>query len=267
MPDPESWPALLAEAITLIREKLPEDGNVIEVAEILNDLMQRRGHDRYTANGHELRDRGEEYTLLAGEVGYLTASALQILHGSGEIREMEGGGGEHYPIRALFEHLGWDRQAANIRIAGRIAATPLRASMGRIPPTGEIRWPHVKRLIEQSIVALTTNLPVLAVVGARIAVEEAVRSAHLDTGSTAEKIEPVKAWRLEEMLFSDVLKSPRGFSPLDREATKSQLSAVRNAGNDAAHTGLADDAYQNELIIHSTPKALASLSAAVDAHL
>lgn len=266
MPDPESWPALLAEAITLIREKLPEDGNVIEVAEILNDLMQRRGHDRYTANGHELRDRGEEYTLLAGEVGYLTASALQILHGSGEIREMEGGGGEHYPIRALFEHLGWDRQAANIRIAGRIAATPLRASMGRIPPTGEIRWTQVRLLIEQSIAALRSNLPALALVGSRIAAEEAIRSALTEVLGVARDDQPYGAWQRETEVFAE-LTTPGHFTPIDRNSTIATLSAVRDAGNEAAHTGQAPDSHLNELLLSMAPRALASLSAAVDARV
>ena len=268
MPDPDTWPALLAETVTLIREKLNDDGDTVDVAAILNELMERRGYDVYTAVGNVLKERGEQYALTAGEVAYMTGTALQMLAGTGEIRQL-GGGSHHHTVKILFEHLGWTEfvKGGDYRIDGKIAATPIRAAMAKVPATGEIRWTQVPLLIEQSIAALRSNLPTLALVGARIAAEEAIRSALQDVGHDPKDIETLKAWRREEKLFDTYLTSPGGFAPIDREATKSALSAIRDAGNNAAHTGEAVDAQANELLIHFTTRAIASLSAAVDAHL
>lgn len=56
-----------------------------------------------------------------------------------------------------------------------------------------------------------------------------------------------KAWQREENLFEG-LSSSGSFEPLDRSSTLAIFSAVRDAGNDAAHTGKADDAHLAELL-------------------
>ena len=263
MPDPDAWPALLAETVTLIREKLHDNSDTVEVAQILNELMVSRGYDMYTATGNLVKDHGEEYALTAGEVAYMTGTALQMLYGTGEIRNVGSGVG-HPAVKILFEHLGLP--GGDYQMDDRIAATPIRAAMANIPATGEIRWTQVRLLIEQSIVALRSNLPVLALVGSRIATEEAIREALQDVGHAPEDIERLRAaWRREETLFDNYLTTAGGFAPIDREATKSALSAIRDAGNEAAHTGEAVDAYANELLVHSATRAIASLSAAVSA--
>ncbi len=268
MPDPDTWPALLAETVTLIRERLHDNDDTVEVSLILNELMVRREYDVYTTTGNVVKDRGEEYALTAGEVAYLTGTALKMLYGTGEVRQL-GGGSHHQTVKILFEHLGWEELAKHdYQMDGIIAATPIRAAMANIPATGEIRWTQVRLLIEQSIVALRSNLPVLALVGARIATEEAIRRALQDVGHAPEEIEQLRAAvKREQKLFDYYLTSAGVFAPIDREATKAALSAIRDAGNDAAHTGEAADAYTNELLVHGATRAIASLSAAVNAHL
>lgn len=263
MPNPDGWPALLAEIMTLIRERLSEHGDTVEVSALLNELMQRRGHDRYTANGRELADRGEEYADEAGEVAYIMHTAIELLSGSAEILKLEGGG-SHYPIRAMLGRMGFEELGRrDFYMPQRIAATPVGVSVGAVPETGPIRWPEVGALISQSITALRHGLAVLALVGARIAVEEAVRSALSDLGRPDDD-QPGRPWQREDLLFDEFLTSPQAFTPLDRTATRAALSAIRDAGNEAAHTGTAPDAHQNELLVFQAPRAVASMSAAVE---
>lgn len=263
VPDADAWPALLAEVLSLIRERLVDHGDTVEVSSILNELMERRGYDRYTADGRELGSRGDEYALDAGEVAYLTSTALQILSGSAEIIDL-GGSGPHYPIRRLLTWMGHEELGRHdFRMPQRIAATPVRVAIGAVPETGQLRWPEVEALIRQSVVALRHDLAVLALVGARIAVEEAVRAALSDLG-VAEEDQPWRPWQREDLLFDVHLASSQGFTPLDRTATRTAVSGIRSAGNDAAHTGTAPDAHLNEVLVFQAPRAVASLSAAVD---
>ena len=94
-------------------------------------------------------------------------------------------------------------------------------------------------------------------------VEEAVESALRDV-DPSEVWEPMKAWDRERELFEKHLTQSKPFAPLDREATKTALSAIRSLGNTAAHDGAVTHELLEDCFLRLMPQALMSLSAAVE---
>jgi len=262
MPDPDTWPATLAWIVNRIRERLTRHDQRLETAILLRDLSQERGYPVYIPQPNEFRQRGgtDDDALNTGELEYLTYSAIQHLIHLGEIESVEGGGPLQFADQ-LIGALRWP-PVNNLRIDRFYRATPFRVARANTTlPEGAIRWQHVERLVHEAIEAHRRNLAVGATVVARVAVEEAVRAALEDVGERYD--ERANAWERENLLFDRVLTTTRGFTPLDRNATRATLSEIRNAGNNAAHQGVADDAHLTELLLTMLPRALQSLSQAV----
>jgi hypothetical protein len=257
-------PALTSEAVTRIRARL-DQSTVVETVEILNEMLAERDCGRYVQDPKQMAEEsGENCVLVAGEVGYAVTTAIRFLEGRTELRVVSGGG-EHPMVRMYFDEAGFDPQSkSGFSTPQSFIGTPLTVPLA--PPQGveDIKWDGVRLLVIQAVDALRFQLAPLAVVGARIAVEEAVVSALRDLNVSEDDI-PSRPWKREDVLFDDV-PEPHLFAPMDQTATRSALSAMRTAGNDAAHTGRADDAHQNEYLIFTAIRAIASLSAAVDAH-
>lgn len=96
--------------------------------------------------------------------------------------------------------------------------------------------------------------------------EEAIRSALAELG-VSEDDQLNRAWKREDLLFDEFLTDASKFKPMDRASTRAAESGVRDHGNEVAHTGLAEDAHVNEVFVSILPRALQSLSAAVEARL
>ena len=264
MLDPKAWPALVAEINSLLRSRLSEPGAVVDTVEILDELLNRRHCGRYASSQYELeKNMSEECILIAGELSYVAAAAIRAMEGRGEIR-VAGGGGTEAAAAAYLDYMGFDKAVKQgFGFPKTLVATPLSTLLSAPLEPGDMKWPHVESLISQSVKALRHELAPLALVGIRIAVEEAVKSALIDFGVDGAKVDDFRPYGREEILFDEYLKSSKTFTPMDRSATRSCLSAIRSAGNHAAHSGKADDAHNNELLVFSTLKAISSLSAAV----
>lgn len=262
MVDPATWPSMVAEAKTLIRETLSYE-KPLDITDTLNEMMTRRGHDGFIANANEARRRlGDEYILHAGEVAWAVGEALRELESNSEIRQL-GGGMAFYGVKAIGENLGYDTMTqGDYRFARWFGPTPKRAALSEYESLDGVRWDSALRLLEEARKAHLHRLPLIAVVGARVTAEETLRLALIDLG-VPEEDQAVKAWKREEILF-EILTGSGPFEPLDRSSTLAIFSAVRDAGNDAVHTGKADDAHLAEFLMSLLPRALQSLSAAVE---
>ncbi len=168
----------------------------------------------------------------------------------------------------MAQHLEWENSqflqspGYEGRYIGTAKLTAVAAEEWLDEPT--TRWPNVDRLRTQASAAYRMGLDVASAVVARVAVEEAIGLGLEDFNDDQPDM---KAFQREDRLFENHLNTNAGFSPLDRNATRAALSAIRDAGNPAAHDGEVKNALLLEL--HSTilPQALGSLSNAVSHRL
>jgi len=255
---------MVAEAKTLIRGGLTGYGNFLDVTDILNEMMQRRGYDDFIAELRQAGNKyGNEYVLLSGEVAWAVGEAIRELEAESEIRKL----GKQFDVasvKLLGSHLGFATLAGpDYTLEGRLGATPKGIQRLRFVGTQEIRWDQVQSLLDEVRRAHLSGLAVLSAVGARIVAEEAVRSALEELG-VPEDDQPNRPWKRESTLFDKYLaNAASAFEPMDQTSTQAVLSATRSYGNEVAHSGRADDAHLNELYVSILPQALQSLSAAV----
>jgi hypothetical protein len=199
-----------------------------------------------------------------GEIQHLLSEALHDLQSKGEIWDLGGGGNAH--VSTLLQALGWKGGEPNgiqrCRATSRLLAKALTPWV-----TLRTLWPNVDRLAEQAWQARQDGLDVAGAVTARVTVEEAIRRG-LEQVKAKEKWEDMKAAGRERLLFESYLtpKKALPFDPLDREATRSTLSALRSLGNDAAHDGSVPSDLLQDSLTRLLPQALMSLSAAVGAY-
>lgn len=266
MVEPEAWPSMVAEAKTLIRERLTGYEEPLQISDVLDEMMRRRNHERFIGQPNEARRTyGDEYVLLSGEVAWVVGEAIRELEAEAEIRPLSGGIFES--VRLMAGELGFESMNHDYRPPSLIAATPKRVRLsGHVETTG-IRWDAVRILVDEARRAHLHGLEVLSSVGARVATEEAIRSALFEFNVAEDEQARMGPWRREEVLFDEHLPNASVFTPMDKSSTKAALSGIRNHGNDAAHTGTANDAHLNELFVSILPRALQSLSAAVDSHV
>ncbi len=215
MLDPKAWPALVAEITSLLRSRLSEPGAVVETNEILDELLSRRDCSRYVSSQHALEQTmSKECILIAGELSYVTAGAIQAMVGRGEIRVAAGGGTEA-AAAAYFDHMGFDKAIRQgFGFPKTLVATPLSTLLTAPLEPGDVKWAHVESLINQSVKALRHELAPLALVGIRIAAEEAMKAALGDLGVDEAKVDGFRAYEREEFLFNE-LKSSKIFSPTE----------------------------------------------------
>lgn len=260
-PDPELWPVRIASIITRVRSLLGDPAAVLEPTSLLSELLAEEG---LTEGISELWRRQDDQAMRAAEVEFLMFQALHQMDRDGEAVPA-GGEFSGTTVSLFIGRMGWQGSstfAPSIRSAYRASVRLL--ARGQTPWAAfGTRWPNVDRLAEQAWRAWHENLDVAAAVTARVTVEEAVKRALEDAG--AQGWEDEKAARREALLFDTVVTTPKGFAPLDREATKTTLSGTRTLGNDAAHDGVVNNAALEEAILRLLPRALTSLASAVDA--
>jgi hypothetical protein len=119
-------------------------------------------------------------------------------------------------------------------------------------------------LVVEANSARERGLSVAAAVVSRVAVEEGVRRALTDIG--VEIPESSRAWQREDEVFKRLRPPPQLFTPLDFTATRAAFSAVRSLGNSVAHDGYIDDPQLTYTVSLLLPRALLSLSNAVNTH-
>jgi hypothetical protein len=256
MVQPEAWPSLVAEATTLIRENLTNYNDKVEVSQVISLMLADRDMGTYDARTND---------PLVGELVWAVREAIRTLEAEAELR----GIGSNSPpsVRIMWQEVGFDTTIVNdYRIPQWVVATPKRVQLAEYVEITDIKWEAVRRLLAEVRRAHLHGLEVVSLVGARIAAEESVKSALADLGVPQDQ-QPDRAWQREDRLFEDHLTSNAGFAPMDRTSTRSLLSTVRDSGNDAAHTGQAQNAHLNELLTSVLPRALVSLSAAVEHQL
>ena len=260
VPDPATWPAEEAEYLTRIRAAMDAPGSVLVVDELIRTILMEEGlgpggvGDIWRAD----RDKG----LRAAQIEYLVMEALHHLDRRGELWPA---GGEYNGaltgqlLDAIGSSLG-NQYAPNVRAAYRVTTH----GSGIAAEWAEFRtmWTNVDRLADQVGQAWASGLDVAAAVTGRVAVEEAVARA-LEELSSDDDWKGLKAAQREARLF-DLLTNPSVFTPLDREATKSALSAIRSLGNRAAHDGNVEHALLQDSLLRLLPQALVSLSRAVE---
>lgn len=265
MVNPDVWPSMVAEAKTLIRQRLTGYESLVEVTQILTLMLNERGYEHFLYDQREAERRYDaNYWVQAGEVIWAVGEALRELKVDGEIRFVSGGISPS-AVRFMWQQAGLDAASVNdYPLPQVIAATPRRVRRADFAATTNIRWDAVTRLLNETRRAHLEGLEVLSSVGARIAVEEAVRAALIDLG-IPEEDQRTWASQREDDLFERLAAS--AFSPMDKSSTRAALSGVRDHGNTVAHTGKANNALLNELLVSILPRALQSLSAAVEAKM
>ena len=208
--------------------------------------------------GSSKQRQASEFHLHVCEIEWLIARAVLELEAAGEIRNLQGGSLPY--LADWFRFLGWD--ASNLpggMLGVQYGATHLLLERARSGwHTGPTRWENVDRLREQVWLCRTAGIDVACAVTARVAVEEAVRSAMADLRMSAKDTWP--ASERERRLFEHGLTTSQGFSPLDKSATRAQLSAIRETGNDAAHNGVVRNPALLSAQIEILNQTLASLS-------
>ena len=246
----------------MIRDRLAEPGSVVVVQDLIYDLhesIQIPRSDDLAALNTATNGR-----ILAGEIEYLVRDAIRTMQSDGELMVTSAGGG-HGAIHgaALAEHPGWQGNHWGAQLPGAIApSVRLQARHnGQWQDTPGTTWANVDRLVGQSWHAYTIGLDVAAAVCARVAVEEAVSSA---LGNLGDPRPDFRAARRETHLFAH-LRVHDAFTPLDRNATIAAITAVRDRGNQAAHTGVIDHELLQDALLRLLPQALTSLSRAVAA--
>jgi hypothetical protein len=249
---------MVAEAKALIRERLTWYDNDVEVGEIISLMLQARGMGDYSANHADPN---------TGEIVWTVAEAIRELRATSEVRDARPDTGPG-AVTAMWNELGFPTTSVNgYRFPQALAATPRRVQLAEYMETGDIRWQSVARLLDEVRQAHLNGLAVVSTVGARVVVEESVRAALLDLGMSAEALAELQPWKREQTLFEDYLTNSAAFVPMDKSATRANLSAIRDRGNEAAHTGMSNDALLNEALVALLPRALISLSVAVGASL
>lgn len=260
-PDPRTWPARIAQYADRIRSRLSEPGTVFERADFLVELLEEIG---LPPDVHDLNRAGEDATVRYGEIQHLLSEALHDLEHRGEIWDLGGGGNAH--VSTLYRALGWEGGEPNAIQRCRGTNRLLTKALTPWVTLGTL-WPNVDRLAEQAWEAWQDGLDVAGAVTARVAVEEAIRRG-LEEVKATESWEDMKAAAREKLLFESYLTPKRAlrFDPLDREATRSALSALRSLGNDAAHDGSVPSDLLQDSLTRLLPQALMSLSAALGAY-
>jgi len=266
---PERWLATIAHITTRLRSKLRDYGDSISWADELTELLVDEGLPPY-ASGAEMAQHGSESEQVrGGEIEYCLWESWRYLLQRGEIFGIDTNAGlmaHTTQIKALARYLkwpkpeNWDLSPPPPAVA---FATTLRVSSSQVDPDTPTGWPSVERLLHEARAARNVGLLVAAVVVARVTVEEAIRLALTESGCSG--AEGKKAWEAENALFDECLRSPTGFAPMDRTATRATLSCIRNLGNEVSHNGdVADEATAHSLLLQM-PRAVASLFNAVNA--
>jgi hypothetical protein len=262
VPDPTLWPARIAAVKTRIRSRLSY-GNLVRPDGVTIEFADEEGLPHGSFSDVSTAARGDEDVRVRwAEIEFLVHSACWEMEADGELMRTDGGGLQAFGL--LAARLGWD--APNT--LGPLAANYRGAIKGAVAVRDEwvpvdLRWPNVLELLRQAQGAYRGGLDVAAAVTARVAVEEAVRSALIDL--EGDPRDDLRAAPREEHLFSEALTNPAGFTPLDRSAAVSAMSALRDRGNRAAHDGSVAHASLQEALMLLLPQALVSLSNAVGA--
>ncbi|MGH2573648.1 MAG: hypothetical protein ACRDGU_09265 [Actinomycetota bacterium] len=251
IPDPSRWPARVAAYVTMARARLASPGALLHFDELFQQVLVEDG---LGPDAQSLwRELGDE-RLRVAEAEYLVIEAFSRLVADGEALAI-GGRGPVY-VGDLWEALGFQEPRSNWENTPSVLRSTVRAQEREPAEWAELgTWPGVDALVREARVAYGHGLYVAAAATARVAAEQAVETA-LDTqGLSTDGVAAVR----EERLFGSLKASSFATGPLDYSATRSNLSAVRNQGNVAAHDGVVNHASLQEALTQLLPQAFVSL--------